>query len=76
MSRAFAPAHVSGLFAVHDQDPDVLKRGSRGAGWSLDLGATATVRRDDRTVVRINGTVEEAPVTRAALQRLVRSARD
>ena len=75
MSRAFAPAHVSGLFAVHDQDPDVLKRGSRGAGWSLDLGATADVRLVDPeegegTRIRINGAPAEAPVTRSALDLL------
>jgi pantoate kinase len=70
MAKAFAPAHVSGVFAVHDEAPDVLRKGSRGCGWSLDLGATATVRRDDRTLVRINGQVEEAPVTRRALGHL------
>lgn len=73
MSRAFAPAHVSGLFAVHDQDPDVLKRGSRGAGWSLDLGATADVRRaepGEETRIRSNGSAAEAPVTRRALDLL------
>lgn len=70
MAKAFAPAHVSGVFAVHDEHADVLHKGSRGCGWSLDLGATASVRRDDRTLVRINGQVEEAPVTRRALQHL------
>ncbi|MFA5944632.1 MAG: hypothetical protein WC876_09225 [Candidatus Thermoplasmatota archaeon] len=70
MSRAFAPAHVSGLFAVHDEDPDPLKKGSRGAGWSLDAGAVAQVRPDDAMRIRIDGAAAEAPVTRAALERL------
>lgn len=70
MARAFAPAHVSGVFAVHDQDPDPLKRGSRGAGWSLDAGATADVRLSDRVLVRIDGQSAQAPVTRMALERL------
>lgn len=73
MSRAFAPAHVSGLFAVHDNDPEPLKRGSRGAGWSLDLGATAEVRLLDAgeaTRIRANGQPAEAPVTRRALELL------
>ena len=71
-SRAFAPAHVSGLFAVHDEDPDPLKKGSRGAGWSLDQGATAAVARDPggRLAVRIGGQADAAPVTRLALERL------
>lgn len=70
MSKAFAPAHVTGLFAVHDEDPDPLKKGSRGAGWSLDQGATATVTRSDRLAVRIGGQADPAPVTRLALERL------
>lgn len=73
MARAFAPAHVSGLFAVHDDDRDVLRRGSRGAGWSLDLGATADVRPAEEgtgTRIRINGEPQQAPVTRMALERL------
>jgi pantoate kinase len=69
-SKAFAPAHVTGLFAVHDEDPDPLKKGSRGAGWSLDQGATATVARSDRLAVRIQGQADPAPVTRLALDRL------
>ncbi|MHB1261378.1 MAG: GHMP family kinase ATP-binding protein [Thermoplasmatota archaeon] len=70
MSRAFAPAHVSGVFAVHDEEPDPLKKGSRGAGWSLDDGAAAQVVAGDSLRIRIDGEVAEAPVTRAALARL------
>lgn len=70
MRRAFAPAHISGLFAVHDEATDVLHKGSRGAGWSIDQGATATVATSDATTVRVNGAAEQAPVTRLALQRL------
>lgn len=70
MSRAFAPAHVSGLFAVHDEDADPLKKGSRGAGWSLDEGAIAQAEAGDSLRIRIDGEASEAPVTRAALQRL------
>jgi pantoate kinase len=74
VSRAFAPAHVSGLFAVHDEDPDPLKKGSRGAGWSLDDGAVAQVVRGDVLRIRIDGEVVQAPVTRAALERLAPGA--
>ncbi len=70
-SSAFAPAHVSGLFAVHDEADDPLEKGSRGAGWCLDRGATATVQRaDDATTISINGQIGAAPVTRQALGRM------
>jgi pantoate kinase len=68
MSRsAFAPGHVSGLFAVHDEDPNPLKRGSRGAGWSLQHGAYGTVELASATVIRMEGDEADAPVTRSAL---------
>lgn len=69
-ASAFAPGHVSGLFAVHDEASDPLRKGSRGAGWSVDKGATATVSKAAATTVRIDGAVADAPVTRAALERL------
>lgn len=73
-ASAFAPGHVSGLFAVHDEDADPLRKGSRGAGWSVDKGATATVTRAAQTTIRINGAEANAPVTRAALERLAPGA--
>lgn len=70
MSCAFAPGHVSGLFAVHDEAEDVLAKGSRGAGWSLERGAYAQVEEATTTVVRIDGREDPSPVTTAALARL------
>jgi pantoate kinase len=70
MATAFAPGHVSGLFAVHDEDPDPLKKGSRGAGWSVEKGATATVAKASAPSIAIDGRPADAPVTRAALERL------
>lgn len=69
-ASAFAPAHVSGLFSVHDEATDVLARGSRGAGWSVTAGAHAFVEPAPATRIRINGREEAAPVTRAALATL------
>lgn len=69
-ANAFAPGHVSGLFAVHDGEADLLRKGSRGAGWSVDLGAAATVSLTagpTRVAVSGGGT---APVTLDALRRL------
>jgi pantoate kinase len=67
MKSAFAPAHVTGVFAIHDASPNPLSRGSRGAGWSLQKGAYASVDRAEKTEIRINGQPTEAAVTAAAL---------
>jgi pantoate kinase len=75
MPTAFAPAHVSGLFAVHDEAPDPIAKGSRGAGWCLDLGATATVAPGTSGVaIRIDGRPAVANVTRLALHKLAPEA--
>ena len=68
--HAFAPAHVSGLFAVHDEEHHLLHKGSRGAGWSLELGAYASVAKADALTLRINGEESRAAVTRDGLHRL------
>ncbi len=67
MTHAYAPGHVSGLFAVHDASTDPLQRGSRGAGWSVDKGAWATVEQAPETAVVVNGKPGGA-VTEAALE--------
>ncbi|MES2155698.1 MAG: hypothetical protein V4510_11235 [bacterium] len=67
-SAAFAPGHVSGLFAVHDEWANALAKGSRGAGWSLDKGATALARPGSGQW-SVDG-VAHAPVTRRALDLL------
>ena len=38
---AVAPGHVSGIFVPEVDDPDLLARGSRGAGVVLDVGVSA-----------------------------------
>ena len=40
---AFAPAHSTGLFFIHDTADEPLYRGSLGAGFSVDLGVYSTV---------------------------------
>lgn len=67
MTHAFAPGHVTGLFAVHDH-AEPLRKGSRGAGWSLQKGAWATVQEGDG--ITINGKPSKAHVTATALQHL------
>lgn len=70
IAHAFAPGHVSGLFAVHDEADDVLARGSRGAGWCVDRGAMASVTRAPKTTILLNGAPADVAVTKAALERL------
>lgn len=40
---AYAPGHVTGIFFIDDLDTDPLKRGSLGAGFSIELGATTRI---------------------------------
>lgn len=76
-SRAFCPAHITGLFSIHDAPADVLERGSRGAGLSLDAGvrAAVSVTRGDGVATRFNGREAEAPTTASAVARLLRGER-
>ncbi|HET6399212.1 MAG TPA: hypothetical protein VFH47_06630, partial [Candidatus Thermoplasmatota archaeon] len=66
-ARAHAPGHVSGLFAIHDEPEEPLRKGSRGAGWCVDRGATATAMPSERPRLRVDGAEGEWEVTRRAL---------
>ncbi len=44
MTNYWVASHISGLFAIYDENKDPLKRGSRGAGFSISRGTTTTVR--------------------------------
>ncbi|MCF7915501.1 MAG: GHMP kinase [Spirochaetaceae bacterium] len=46
---AYAPGHVTGIFFIDDLDTDPLKRGSLGAGFSIDLGATTRIAAEDNS---------------------------
>ena len=77
-AAAFCPGHVTGLFEIHDQDPDPVKRGSRGAGFSLSQGALTYVEVAPADSMRIEVMLDkepaEAPVSREALTELLRQA--
>jgi pantoate kinase len=57
-SAAFAPGHITGIFRIHDQPDDPLKKGSWGAGVSLVKGVTTRVNIIDSSrnsvKIRIN----------------------
>ena len=38
-------AHLTGIFQIKDENPDILKRGSRGAGISITRGVRTSVKR-------------------------------
>jgi len=66
---AFAPAHISGIFII-DIRKEALFSGSAGCGVCLDDGAVTEVRSAERTCVKINGTIAEAPTTMTAAKLL------
>ena len=77
-AAAFSPGHVTGLFEIHDGDPDVERRGSRGAGFSLAMGALSYVEVAPAESLRIDVVLDkaesDAPVTREAVTWLLKAA--
>ncbi len=65
---AFAPGHITGFFQICDDSEDPLKSGSRGAGVSVERGATTTVEisqaRTTSIKIRLNRySTTSAPVS-------------
>lgn len=77
-AAAFSPGHITGLFEIHDDDPDPLRRGSRGAGFSLSQGVVSYVEVEPADSLQIQISLDkeeqEAPVTREALTLILREA--
>lgn len=75
--EAFAPGHITAFFVGVD-DPDPLKKGSRGAGLCTGLGVHTTARvRESRTPsleIYINDERAKAPTTERAARRLLGDA--
>ncbi len=65
--KAFCPGHITGFFAIEDGAAMPEKKGSRGAGFCVELGAIAEVSLSDEMHVLFGEKEEEAPVTRRAL---------
>ncbi|MCI4320431.1 MAG: hypothetical protein L3K23_09955 [Thermoplasmata archaeon] len=71
---AFAPGHVTGLFAPRLEARDPRARGSIGAGIVLDVGVRARARRSSaaRATVEIrSGSRRDLPISRDVATRLV-----
>lgn len=77
-AAAFCPGHVTGLFEIHDEAPDLDRRGSRGAGFSLSRGAVSLVEVEPaeqmEIVIRLDGQEQDAPVSREAVVSLLKQA--
>lgn len=77
-AAAFSPGHVTGLFEIHDDVPELDRRGSRGAGFSLSQGAVSAVEvapaEAMEIAVTLDGVPSDAPTTREALTLLLREA--
>ncbi|VVB84539.1 Pantoate kinase [uncultured archaeon] len=69
ISRAFAPAHISGIFII-DIKKDPVLSGSMGAGVCLEDGAVTAVRPAQETTIKINGEAAEAATTLSAIEHL------
>ncbi|UAL07839.1 MAG: pantothenate kinase [Candidatus Methanogranum gryphiswaldense] len=68
MISAFCPAHITCFFQPVDA-PDIISKGSRGAGIRLDKGAKVSLseNRSPHTQIIMDGIVSNAPVTRKLL---------
>ncbi len=73
--RAFCPGHLTAFFEICDSSEDPLKKGSRGVGICLSLGATSNVQVADsnaqKVAITINSKTRSADVTRDTIKFLV-----
>lgn len=71
-ARAFAPAHITGFFEVHDHE-DPVRKGSTGCGIVLNAGIKTTVTIGDdieETAVLLNGIGVAGSTSRSVVEML------
>jgi pantoate kinase len=66
-AKALAPANVSCIFRIYGKGK---KRGSLGVGFTLDKGATAEVRKSNKTGIILNGKMPEFSTVKRVIERL------
>lgn len=74
LGRAYAPAHITGFFAVR-QHQNPVKAGSIGCGLCLEAGVTATITVDTSyigSVIRFNGKKIDLPTVEYAIKGLLK----
>ena len=81
MTKYWVASHVTGLFAIYDENIDPLRRGSRGAGFSISRGTTTTVNFNDesRDYIYFNNTkvdFNKAIITKFVLDYLLKIAKE
>ncbi|HTY90239.1 MAG TPA: pantoate kinase [Methanocella sp.] len=69
IGKAFAPSHITGFFYAHD-DPDPLKAGSCGCGFTLEGGVSTTAWPSNTAEVYVDGVPSDAPTTRTVIELL------
>jgi len=76
VAKAYCPGHITGFFEICDQPEDILRKGSRGAGVSIERGIITTVslKPAKQTLIKvsINGIESEAPVTRKVVEQVLK----
>lgn len=70
MRDAFAPAHITGFFAVRP-DPDPMKTGSVGCGLCLEKGVTARLQHSNDFNIKLNGQQIQFPTVAFVVERLL-----
>lgn len=75
-ASAFAPGHITGFFQICDESKDPLRKGSRGAGFSVEIGTQTKVQvepsKREAIKIIINGRVTgEAIVSENAVRRML-----
>ncbi len=74
---AYAPGHITGIFFIDDLDSDPLKRGSLGAGFSIDLGATTMIEpaagKAGQPLFCLNGEAAELDVSSTVFSHFIDS---
>jgi pantoate kinase len=71
MTDAFAPAHITGFFAVRP-DPDPMKAGSVGCGLCLEKGVTARIKQDtEEFVIKFNNEPINFPTVEWVIEKLL-----
>ncbi len=72
---SYAPAHITGIFEIHDDYANPLKAGSNGLGMCIDKGVTTVIRTKESPAqaitVCLNDELVEARTTKAAVMNLI-----
>jgi pantoate kinase len=71
-TQAFAPGHVTGFFAIDTQSPDILKKGSLGAGFSLEQGTITRVTSANKDEIVLNPESGTEPLVSLRVLELLR----